>query len=105
MSVSEKLTAIANEIRTLSGTTEAKGLDAMATDLQAANAAVTAIGTAIAGKGVTVPDGTSIGGMAALINDIPSGGGADNTVYVGSVEPTADIGQDGDIYIMRSVTA
>jgi len=37
MSVNSKLTAIADEIRVLSGTEEAMGLDAMATHVQAAN--------------------------------------------------------------------
>ena len=38
-------------------------------------AAKEAIATAIAGKGVTVPDGTLIDGMAALIESIEAGGG------------------------------
>lgn len=38
--------------------------------------AKTAIKTAIAGKGVTVPDGTLIDGMAALIESIEAGGGS-----------------------------
>lgn len=37
MSVNTKMTAIADEIRTLSGTTESMGLDAMATNLNEAN--------------------------------------------------------------------
>jgi len=37
--------------------------------------AKSAIATAIAGKGVTVPNGTSIDGMAALVAEIPTGGG------------------------------
>lgn len=40
MSVNEKMTAIADEIRELSGTSEAMGLDAMATNLDDANTAV-----------------------------------------------------------------
>lgn len=39
------------------------------------NSAKTAIGAAIAGKGVTVPSGTKIDGMAALIGAIEAGGG------------------------------
>lgn len=40
----------------------------------ATDAAVTAIGTAIAGKGVVVPSGTKLDGMAALIDGIEAGG-------------------------------
>lgn len=40
MSVNTKMTAIANEIRTLSGTTEAMGLDAMAAYVSEANAEI-----------------------------------------------------------------
>lgn len=41
----------------------------------ATDAAVTAIATAITGKGVTVPAGTKLDGMAALIESIQAGGG------------------------------
>ena len=37
MSINSKMTAIANEIRELSGTTGAMGLDAMATHISEAN--------------------------------------------------------------------
>lgn len=47
-------------------------------------AAKSAIAAAIAGKGVTVPDGTMLDGMAALIAGIEAGGG-------GSVEPFTKI--------------
>ena len=40
-------------------------------------AAKEAIATAIAGKGVTVPDGTLIDGMAPLIESIEAGGGGE----------------------------
>lgn len=39
--------------------------------------AKTAIATAIAGKGVTVPDGTLLDGMAPLIESIEAGGGVE----------------------------
>ena len=39
------------------------------------NTAKSAIATAITGKGVTVPDGTLLDGMAALIESIEAGGG------------------------------
>lgn len=47
-----------------------------------------AIKAAIAGKGITVPDGTLLGSMAALIESIEAGGGA--KIATGSFTPTAD---------------
>ena len=38
--------------------------------------AKTAIATAIEGKGVTVPEGTKLDGMAALVEAISAGGGS-----------------------------
>ena len=59
--------------------------------------AKTAIATAIAGKGVTVPDGTLLDGMAPLIESIEAGGGdfsafpqKIDTVLSGSVTPASD---------------
>lgn len=46
------------------------------TELTRITNAKAAIKTAIAGKGVTVPDGTLLDGMAALIESIEAGGGA-----------------------------
>lgn len=46
-----------------------------------------AIKAAIAGKGVTVPDGTMLDGMAALIESIESGVSG---VWCGSVTPVSD---------------
>ena len=46
--------------------------------------AKTAIATAIEGKGVTVPDGTLLDGMAALIESIETGGG-DFSIQVGTI--------------------
>lgn len=47
----------------------------------------TAIATAIEGKGVTVPEGTKIDGMAPLIEAIGAGGG---DYVIGSVTPASD---------------
>ena len=59
--------------------------------------AKTAIATAIEGKGVAVPDGTLLDGMAALVEAISAGGGDFNalpqkidTVLSGSVTPASD---------------
>lgn len=66
MSVNEKMTALADEIRELSGTTTSKSIDAMTSDVDAANAEIAEqaelleqIATALEGKasgGVTLPD-------------------------------------------------
>ena len=47
-------------------------------------AAKSDIGMAIAAKGVTVPDGTGLDGMAALIGQISSGGGSSIQMASGS---------------------
>ena len=61
------------------------------TRLQNAKAAIK---SAIEGKGVTVPDGTLLDGMAALIAGIEVGGSSDYTpfelVTMGTITPTED---------------
>lgn len=47
------------------------------TEIDRIETAKAAIGTAIAGKGVAVPSGTKLDGMAALINGIEQGGGGE----------------------------
>lgn len=47
-----------------------------------------AIKTAVEGKGVTVPDGTLLDGMASLIESIEAGGGAN--VTTGTITVTSD---------------
>ena len=60
--------------------------------------AKTAIASAIEGKGVTVPEGTLLDGMAVLIDSIEAGGGAENlfgTYFeTGSIIPASDITSD-----------
>ena len=56
------------------------------TDLTRIKNAKAAIKTAIEGKGVTVPDGTLLDGMAALIASIEAGGGSGNIAY-GTITP------------------
>lgn len=49
---------------------------------------------AVEGKGVTVPDGTLLDGMASLIESIQAGGGGtlgEFSVYTGSFTPTEDL--------------
>lgn len=60
--------------------------------------AKTALATAIGGKGVTVPEGTKLDGMAALIEAISAGGGME-TIFnhkweYGSFTPAEDITSD-----------
>ena len=65
------------------------------TEITRIESAKTAIATAIEGKGVTVPDGTMLDGMAVLIDSIEAGGGAENlfgTYFeTGSIIPASDI--------------
>ena len=49
-----------------------------------------AIKTAVEGKGVTVPDGTLLGGMASLIESIEAGGGG-GKVTTGTFTPAENI--------------
>ena len=70
--------------------------------------AKTAIATAIEGKGVTVPEGTKLDGMAALIDSIEAGGGAENlfgTYFeTGSIIPASDITSDYTIEFQMNFT-
>lgn len=74
MSVDSKMTAIADKIRGLLGLTGEMGLDAMATNLTTEQANIDAALSAIANKGVTVPDGSTSDALAALIESIEAGG-------------------------------
>lgn len=71
--INEKMTSIADQIRTLIGSTGAMGLDAMATNLTTANNAVASAKTAIANKDVSVPSGADVTDLAALIESISPG--------------------------------
>ena len=57
------------------------------TELTRITNAKAAIKTAIEGKGVTVPDGTLLDGMAALIESIEAGGGGGFQVALGTFIP------------------
>ena len=65
------------------------------TELTRLTNAKAAIKTAIEGKGVTVPDTTLLDGMAALIESIEAGGGADISPWVDmvtfSITPAEDL--------------
>ena len=60
------------------------------TELTRITNAKSAIKTAIEGKGVTVPDGTLLDGMAALIESIEAGGGGGTKISTGTYTPTND---------------
>ena len=68
--------------------------------------AKTAIITAIEGKGVTVPDGTLLDGMASLIESIEAGGGNLFGTYfeTGSIIPASDITSDYTIEFQINFT-
>ncbi len=61
------------------------------TELTRITNAKAAIKTAIEGKGVTVPDGTLLDGMAALIESIEGGGGGSGNFVTGTFTTTDDI--------------
>lgn len=76
------------------------------TELTRITNAKAAIKTAIEGKGVTVPDGTLLDGMAALIESIEAGGGEKNlfgTYFeTGSIIPASDITTDYTIQFQKN---
>lgn len=59
------------------------------TELTRITNAKAAIKAAIEGKGVTVPDGTLLDGMAALIDSIEAGGGGNASAF-GSITPESN---------------
>ena len=77
------------------------------TELTRLTNAKSAIKAAIEGKGVTVPDGTLLDGMAALIEAIEAGGGGEETLFgtyfeTGSIIPASDITTDYTIKFQRN---
>lgn len=83
------------------------------TELNRITNAKAAIKTAIEGKGVTVPDGTLLDGMAALIESIEAGGGGgivytsgtlvfSSSIKCSGYELTHGLGQIPQIFIITS---
>ena len=73
------------------------------TELTRLTNAKSAIKTAIEGKGVTVPDGTLLDGMAALIESIEAGGGGAGELFHTEITPatsgevlTLEVGEEGE---------
>ncbi len=76
------------------------------TELTRITNAKAAIKAAVEGKGVTVPDGTLLDGMAALIESIEAGGG-EETLFgtyfeTGSIIPASDITTDYAIQFQKN---
>lgn len=65
------------------------------TEITRIESAKTAIAVAIEGKGVTVPTGTKLDGLAALVESIEAGGGADispwEDIVTFSITPAEDL--------------
>lgn len=79
------------------------------TELTRITNAKEAIKTAIEGKGVTVPDGTMLDGMASLIESIEAGGG-EETLFgtyfeTGSIIPASDITTDYTIQFQNNFSS
>ena len=76
------------------------------TELTRITNAKTAIKTAIEGKGVTVPDGTMLDGMAALIEAIQAGGGGlpGFKMISGTYTPTENITSYVSVFTSRVIT-
>ena len=68
------------------------------TELTRITNAKAAIKTAIEGKGVTVPDGTLLDGMASLIESIEAGG-TSNNIVAGSFTLTESLTRASPLYI------
>ena len=73
------------------------------TELTRITNAKAAIKTAIEGKGVTVPEGTLLNGMAALIESIEAGGGGAGELFHTEITPatsgevlTLEVGEKGE---------
>lgn len=92
MSVNSEMTAIADLIRGLRGVSGKMGLDAMKGHLQDEQDGLDSALAALTEKGVTVPDGTKVDGLSALIAAIEAGGGSGGVTYAkGTITPAADM--------------
>lgn len=83
----ETLAGLADKIRVLKGITEPMSLDDMETELGTVDNAVTAALSALVEKGVEVPEGTNVTGLAELIAAIEAGGG---DVVLGEITITSN---------------
>lgn len=67
------------------------------TEIDRIKNAKTAISTAIASKGVTVPNATLLDGMAALIDGIESGGGGPELLWTNAMPTSSFVSQPVDV--------
>lgn len=74
MSVNSKMTAIADKIRALLGTSGTMGLDAMSTNLTTIQTDISGAFAAVGNKGGTIPTAKTSGNLASAINSITTGG-------------------------------
>ena len=89
MSVNSEMTAIADLIRGLRGVSGKMGLDAMKGHLQDEQDGLDSALAALSEKGVEVPAGTKVDGLAALIAAIEAGGGGGVlTTTTGDITPS-----------------
>lgn len=70
--VNQKMTALADEIRTLSGTTGTMGLDAMATNVNQANTEVSEQSTLIEQIAAALEGKVAGGGSGSTVQNIPN---------------------------------
>ncbi len=83
MSVNSKMTSLANEIRTLSNTTEPMSLDEMTSSVNQTNNDISNALNSLSEKGVDVPEDASAANLASLIDalTVSSGGATITTEY------------------------
>lgn len=92
MSVNSKMTALADEIRELSGTTSAMGLDAMTNHVSNANTGVSSESDLIAQITAALEGKASGGGSGVVIGSLPAG-----YAQVGCIQFTGDQSVDTGI--------
>ena len=95
MSVNSKMTALADLIRGLRCVSGTIGLDAMAAHLTDERAGLDSALTALADKGVIIPDDTNITGLAGLIAAIEAGGELQEKTVTPSTEQQEVTPDDG----------
>lgn len=105
MSVAAKMTAIADNIRSLLGISGKLGLDAMATNLGTERTNIDSAFAAVGNKGGTVPSSKVSGNLAAAIASIPAGAAvqrkADSFTTDGSGGATVNCGFKPDVVYIK----
>lgn len=73
--VNKKMTAIADEVRSLLGVTGVMGLDTIESNLNTANSSVTAAMNSLMNKGAVIPSDANVTSLSSIIESIQIGGG------------------------------